>query len=231
MVTLVATTILVIAVSTQIKPVAKAFASLSSRFYLKLVLKRKKQVEETSVNAVYRYPVKSLRGIKEEAVVLSDRGFQDDRAFMLVVPVPTPAWGHFKAGEPTYRFLTQRQCPSFARVSIEIKNRQLCASTQDKVPKPSFLLSMDARETSNCYLAKVWGSTVSVQDLGDEAASFFQQIVDQDSSMPDELKQGVRLVVQTKDDNRAPNTEKFPGAARSLIGTEPKVSLSDGFPL
>lgn len=227
-----ATTVLIIAVSTQIKPIAEAFSSITSRLYLLLVLKQKKEVEETSVTAVYRYPVKSLRAIKEkDGAKLGLRGFEDDRSFMLVVPLPTPVWGHFKPGEATHRFLTQRQCPSFARVSINVKNRQLYVSTQDKLPKSSTVLPMEAPETAKTYLATVWGSTVSVQDLGDEAASFFQQILNRDPHMPEELKDGVRLVVQTTSDTRAPNSEDFPGAARSLLGVEPKVSLADGFPL
>ena len=66
---------------------------------------------------------------------------------MLVVPLPTPVWGHFKAGEATYRFLTQRQCPSLARVSVKIVDRQLlfCVVPDgaDEGEKKEFAVSMD----------------------------------------------------------------------------------------
>jgi uncharacterized protein len=227
-----ATAVVLIVASTQLKPIQDAFASLSSRLYLQLILKRKKMVEETTVTAVYRYPVKSLKGIPmDDGVVLGNRGFTFDRAYMLVVPLPTPVWGHFKPGEATHRFLTQRQCPSLARVSVKIVGRQLLFSTPDKIVQSSIIVSTDPDDatTAPTYPATVWGSTVSVQDLGDEAASFFQQILNGDQSMPDELKEGVRLVVQVDEDKRKPNCEEIPGASRSLAGADPKVSLADGF--
>jgi hypothetical protein len=228
----VATAVVLIVASTQSKPIKDAFASLSSRLHLQLVLKRKTMVEETTVTAVYRYPVKSLKGISmDDGATLGNRGFTLDRAFMLVVPLPTPVWGHFKAGEASHRFLTQRQCPSLARVSVKVAGRQLLFSTPDKVAQSSILTSMDPDETAPKYQSTVWGSTVAVQDLGDEAATFFQQILDGDTSMPDELKEGVRLVIQVEEDKRKPNCDEIPGASRSLAGADPKVSLADGFPL
>lgn len=227
-----ATAVVLIVASTNIQRLSYAFAGLASRLYLQMVLKRKKVAEETTVIAVYRYPVKSLRGIPiDDGAILGNRGFAHDRAFMLVVPLPPPLWGSFKPGEATHRFLTQRQCPSLARVSVKTDCRQLHFLTQDKIPISSIVVSADPKENATTYLAKVWGSTVLVQDLGDEAAFFFQQILNEDQNMPDELKEGVRLVVQMAEDKRKPNCDEIPGATRSLSGADPNVSLADGFPL
>lgn len=53
-----------------------------------------------SISALYIYPVKSLGGIEVESALLSDRGFQYDRRFMLV--------------DDSGRFLSQREYPHMA---------------------------------------------------------------------------------------------------------------------
>ena len=67
--------------------------------------------------------------------------------------------------------------------------------------------------------------------MGDEAAAFCQAIVEADEEIPDEQKQGVRLVVQASSDTRDTNAQYTPASAYSLWGKRPAVALTDGFPI
>jgi uncharacterized protein YcbX len=182
--------------------------------------------------------VKSLRAVAVEEAVLVERGFEGDRAFMLVTPAPTPLLGSFRPEDATHRFLTQRTCPTLATVSAALSSSKAAdpATTltlsSDRMPGKLVTLSARPEASAPIYRAAVWGDVVRVQDMGDRAAEFFTELVALDPSVPDELKTQVRLVVQTPDDGRSTDPRFTPASARSVVSnSNPKVSLTDGFPL
>lgn len=163
---------------------------------------------------------------------LDGKGFINDRRFMLVTPAPLPIYGEFLASDATHRFLTQRTCPSLATVTATIKNDQLTLSYQlPRKALSTIIISTKPLANAPLYRASVWDDLVQVRDMGDEVADFLQYLVDADPSVPEELKKGVRLVVQDINDDRSTKYKYTPASIRSWNGTTPPVGLQDGFPL
>jgi MOSC N-terminal beta barrel domain len=239
-VTAVAASILL---TTRYKPIARPIQTLFSRCYLQCLLlmnhstnaQDRNADNHTVVTSLYKYPVKSLRTIPCDEVVLDSKGFVGDRRFMLVTPAPVPLWGSFGPDDATHRFLTQRQCPSLARIVVQVvkeKNELLFSS--DMLPNQTCSISMTPDANASVYRSTLWGDIVAVQDMGEAVATFLQKIVSQDENVPEEWKNdggGVRLVVQCKTDGRAAKDEFVPPGARSLLGKNPSVHLGDGFPM
>lgn len=157
---------------------------------------------------------------------------------MLIVPLPK---SQFSKNEPTHRFLSQRQCPSLATVEATFSaddrklklewDQQPGGNTNNNSYK-SITIPTEPAATAKRYMASLWGDMVQVVDMGDAAAAFCQTIVDQDSTLPDEMKgDGIRLVVQAPHDTRDTSATYTPASAHSWWGTRPSVALTDGFPL
>jgi uncharacterized protein YcbX len=174
--------------------------------------------------------VKSLRAVEKKSALLDAKGFVGDRRFMLVTPAPTPLLGSFGPADATHRFLTQRQCPSLATIVAKFHGEhQLTLSSHLLSENASVTLSVEPSASCKTFRAGLWSDIVTVQDLGDEVASFLQKIIDQDSEMVS--KAMVRLVRQAPQDIRPADDRYVPTSARSWTGESPNVSLTDGFPL
>lgn len=175
--------------------------------------------------------VKSLRAIEVKSAVVEEKGFMGDRVFMLVTPLPLPVWGSFGPKDATHRFFTQRQCPSLATVVATIKDGTMTLSSY-KLNGKKVSFSITPKADAAKYRSTLWDSIVKVQDLGDVAAKFLQEIVDQDDTIPEELKSAkVRLVVQAPEDVTRADANFVPPGARNWLGQSPKVPLNDGFPI
>ena len=133
---------------------------------------------------------------------------------MVVYAVPVSS-SSSSSSKSSYRFLTQRQCPSLATIAATIRLRRpsstrygeqeelvlehtpVVSKTEKKTPT-----TIPGKNTTNnntqtvcipldqntacepsTYYAGIWDETVLVRDLGDEAAHFFQRIVDRDDEM------------------------------------------------
>ena len=176
--------------------------------------------QTAAVSGLFVYPVKSLRAVEVSHTTLDSMGFVGDRRFMLVCPSPPPPYGFLKS-DPTHRFITQRQCPVLATVQASVPDSsQLHLSCNGTAVSVSLIPRNDA-ET---FGARIWNDVVKVRDLGDEAARFFQKIVGNDEEW-----QGIRLV--RIDSKREADDNYVPAEARTLLGTTPRVALSDGFPI
>lgn len=243
-----ATTLATILITSQIKPIARPVKTIFSRFYLQcFVLSGKNATAEgsdgsssssssesnntTVVTALNTYPVKSLRAVPCEEAVLDARGFVGDRRYMLVTAAPLPLWGSFGPNDATHRFLTQRQCPILARVVVSVHDDGTMTLSSDVLPKEIFRISTGPAADAPIYKSTLWGDLVTVQDMSDVAATFMQKIVAADAEIPEELKKGVRMVMQSVQDSRTANDKFVPATARTLTGMNPRVSLADGFPL
>ena len=185
-----------------------------------------------TVMALYIHPVKSLRAVSCQEAQLDSKGFVGDRRLMIVFPLPTTATGKASSNQPatTHRFVSQRQCPSLARVTAILEKDQLILTYGTKTLQLSLPGPGVPQRT---YRAGIWDDTVAVDDMGDEAASFFQAIVDEDenTAAAGGRYKGVRLVIHTVSD-RLVDPNFTPAVATSwLLGTPPPVSLTDGYPV
>ena len=151
---------------------------------------------------------------------------------MLIVPRPPPLLGSFGPGEATHQFVSQRQCPSLATVAADLNsNDHSLTLSSHLVPSQNVTINPnDEMEVGKAYKARLWGDTVEVVDMGDKAASFFKDVVENDKDVEDMWKQGIRLVAMKRDDRLA-DDKYTPSAALSWTGGLPKVALADGFPI
>ena len=187
--------------------------------------------------------VKSLRAVSLDSAELDPKGLKGDRRFMVVSPLPTPLWGSFGPNESTHRFLTQRQCPSLATIIAKLEDDgYLTLSCAGSNNKKSIRIQTQPPNPTTTYKAGIWSDQVLVDDMGDEAAAFFQSIIDsdpdcksgdegdKDASSPS-MYNNVRLVSHTRNDRLA-DRQFVPSVARSWItDSSPPVALSDGFPI
>lgn len=213
---------------------------LSSQLKLRLLQYRaRKKPADGTVTDLHVYPCKSLRGVPMDSAVIGDRGFLHDRQYMLVSPIPrsaTPA----SIGDPTHRFLTQRQCPTLTQIQFDIHaddNADHAAvsgtiTLRHRLDQQrSVTVSCHPDREAPIYVATLWGDVVHVQDMGDAVATFLQTMVENDEELSHWDKTKLRLVVQVPDDRRTPAPLSIPLAANSWTGSRPRVSLSDGFPM
>jgi uncharacterized protein len=218
------------------------------------------------IRDIFIHPVKSLRPVRVSHCEVQERGLQHDRRLMLVIPY---AGGSSKRTGATHRFLTQRQCPSLATIqatiienhekhhshsitfdhypflptfhSPEKKSSYTCADP----PASTFTISLQHSPSMKLLRATVWDDLVTVHDMGDAVAAFFESIVSNDPQVPQELKNvslsnnnnnnkrgtGVRLVQQANFCTRRVNDCWVVPGARTYWGDSPMTSLNDGFPV
>jgi len=141
------------------------------------------------------YPIKSCAGVSLDEALLIETGLEFDRAWMLV-----------DAGG---RFVTQRELPRMALVQPQLKTFELVLRAPGML---ALHLALDAVE-SPCRVT-VWNDEVAAYDMGDLAAQWFS----------DFLQQPLRLV-------------RFDPAQRRLSSPqwtgelEAENAFSDGYPL
>jgi len=221
---------------------------------------------DISISGLFVHPVKSMRAISVSESSIDRKGLTNDRRFMVVYELPLPIykkeWG---PGDTTHRFLTQRQCPSLATISaaitttgngseterILVLERKLSSSLKnDDEPVASTSTSTIRiplaiqKQPPKSFLAGLWDDVVAVDDIGHDAASFLQKIVDADEELSASTeggsKKNVRLVCEspkkTWRDLPAPteldNRSYVPDYAKTWKGGAlGKPSLTDGFPI
>ncbi|MBB1485963.1 MOSC domain-containing protein [Oceanospirillum sediminis] len=101
------------------------------------------------VSGLFVYPVKSLRGISLESSVLGIRGLQWDRLWMVT--------------DQSGNFVTQRNLPRMASVSVAITDETLCLSHADHGDCPVPLVMA---ENTTAVKAVVWGDECDAFDEG-----------------------------------------------------------------
>ena len=142
---------------------------------------------------LFIYPIKSCGAIELKEAVLTDTGLDLDRAWMVVD----------EQGE----FVTQRQLPRMALIQPTLTSFDMIL----KAPGMSSLkLAID--EVAEPVIVKVWEDTVKAFDMGDEAAYWFS----------DFLNQTVRLVRFDPEQTRL-------SSMKWTNGVEAKNGFDDGF--
>jgi uncharacterized protein len=142
---------------------------------------------------LFIYPIKSCGGIELKEAVLTDTGLDLDRAWMVV--------------DEQGAFLTQRQLPRMTLIQPTLTSFDMIV----KAPGMSSLkLAID--DVAAPVTVKVWEDTVKAFDMGDEAAYWFS----------DFLNQTVRLV-------RFDPAQTRLSSMKWTNGVEAKNGFDDGF--
>ena len=229
----------------KVLPVLKWFiASLR----LKLLLLKEPPSSDASVSGIFVHPVKSMRSIPLQQSTLDRKGLTNDRRFMVVFELALPPYKEkWEDGDTTHRFLTQRQCPSLATVTatIDASGKEKILVLERKIPKRAtkkVCIPLKNQSTSGRrYLAGIWDDVVAVEDMGEEAAAFLQEIADADEELTASLngssaKKIVRLVKESSKPHvpksTIDNRSYVPGYAKTWKGGFlGKPTLTDGFPV
>lgn len=113
------------------------------------------------ISQLYIYPIKSLGGIGVNSAIVTSRGFQHDRRWLLV--------------DENNSFLTQRVFPQMAllKVEIEVDGLRVAHKTKGDTIKIPF--------TAHLYKAKaevtIWDDTCTAQFVSDEADRWFSTML------------------------------------------------------
>ena len=112
-----------------------------------------------SISELYIYPIKSLGGIAVSETVLTDRGPQHDRRWMLV--------------DENNSFLTQREYPQMALLQTNIEEGQLIVFHKNR-REDKIKLSLFPGQLSTVTV-KVWDDYCTAQFVSTEADAWFSK--------------------------------------------------------
>lgn len=107
-----------------------------------------------TISRLFVYPVKSCAGVELREAVLTETGFDLDRAWMVV--------------DEAGRFVTQRQLPRMALVRPQIKSSEVVLRAPGML---ALHLAIDAVEEP--VRVRVWDDEVAAFDMGKVAAQWF----------------------------------------------------------
>lgn len=106
------------------------------------------------ISALYVYPIKSCAGVQLQEVIVTETGFEFDRAWMVV--------------DDKGEFLTQRQLPQMALIQPQLKHYEMVLRA------PGMLaLHIKLDEVEAPARVRVWGDEVAAFDMGSVAAQWF----------------------------------------------------------
>jgi len=141
-----------------------------------------------SISQLYIYPVKSLGGIAVNTAVVTDRGLENDRRFMLV--------------DANGQFLTQRECPSMALLRTAIHTLELMVWHKDQ-PSGKLRLPLVPGSSLSTTTVKVLDDYCEAQYVSDEADKWFSEKLNSPCRllyMPDSTKRMVDPVFALSND-------------------------------
>lgn len=144
------------------------------------------------------YPVKSLRGIPLESATLTRRGLALDRHWMVV--------------DGQGRFVTQRELPAMAGVSVRLTGAALLLEHPRAAP---LAVPLESRSQPRCTV-HIWKDTCEGLDEGDAAADWLAEV----------LGRGLRLVRFPDDYRREVETDYL----RAEHGERADTAFPDGYP-
>jgi uncharacterized protein YcbX len=108
-----------------------------------------------TIESLFVYPVKSLAGIALQSAIITPRGLENDRNFMLTTS--------------DYRFITQRTHPRLTSFSVEL-DETLIRVSHPEAGSVEFPAEPPATGT---LAAVVWDDTVAVSNVSRQADQFF----------------------------------------------------------
>ncbi|MFB8790720.1 MAG: MOSC domain-containing protein [Potamolinea sp.] len=107
------------------------------------------------LTGIYIYPIKSAAGFSWETAEVTKQGFQYDRRWMLV--------------DETGKFMTQRQFPSMALISVQVKGDYLIVNAPDR-ESLSIPIHLDILDRVS---VQVWRDVCEAIPLGKEVDLWF----------------------------------------------------------
>jgi uncharacterized protein len=156
------------------------------------------------VTALYRYPVKSCRGIAVPSAEVAARGFAEDRRFLVV--------------DADGKFLTQRVLPRMALIDTALAAGDLVLSSAGHGAVRVPLHGPAPHPATRAVI--IWKDTVLAEDCGDGPAAW----------LSDFLGLACRLVRAGDAYSRPVLAHKLPPALRPDPPAAHEVSFADGFP-
>ncbi|GKY96815.1 hypothetical protein MPSEU_000640700 [Mayamaea pseudoterrestris] len=227
-----------------VKPLVQSLSAFCRRLYHQWFVLTIHQAKPSvhgngsgTISQLSIHPVKSLRAVPQETAILDAKGLSGDRRFMMVVPNPPLYQGYTDPSQAEMRFLTQRQCPLLATVVVKVSgDGSTMTLSTDNLPGRTVSFSTRPPNDAQTYRSTLWGDTVLVEDMGEDAALFLQALAAADPDCPANVANSVRLVKQAPNDARSANELYVPGAVSAANGIlskhyKPPVALSDGFPI
>lgn len=128
------------------------------------------------VSGVNIYPVKSLTGVALQEVIVTKRGFQHDRRWMLT--------------DRENMFFTQRQFPKMATITVEVTGNGLRVTSKD-----GDILNIPFRpESGERRQVTIWQSVCEAEVYDDQVNEWFGRVLDIDCQlvhMPDTTERHV----------------------------------------
>ena len=109
------------------------------------------------VRQLFIYPIKSLAGFEVASAMLTDRGFQHDRRWMLI--------------DSSNVFITQRQYPEMCLLQTAIENDELIVFHKNN-PEDPLRIALQPAPTST-FKVKIWDDECEAQAVGDAASKWF----------------------------------------------------------
>jgi uncharacterized protein YcbX len=163
---------------------------------------------QARIAQLFVYPIKSCAGIEVPEALLTETGFDLDRAWMVV--------------DAQGEFVTQREQPRLALVQPQFRR----GGTELQLRAPGMLaLNLAVDVVEQPVRVRVWDDEVAAYDMGDVAAQWFTDFL---SLTPQGLPgaQGGRFrLVRFDPEQRRLSSQKWTG------GVEALNQFSDGFPL
>lgn len=111
-----------------------------------------------TISQLFIYPIKSLGGIEVDMATLSDRGFVNDRRWMLV--------------DNNNHFLTQREYASMALLRVSIAHDGLCVTHHVSGHQLHIPLKPKTADTA---IADIWDDQCEVQFVDPQADKWFSE--------------------------------------------------------
>ena len=112
------------------------------------------------VSGLYRYPLKSVRGMRHEQVVLDKKGVLMDRRWMIV--------------DQKGCFVTQRKYAKMCLVQAQLDDAGALLLYAEGVKAP-LTVSLDKQEVNTGCQVEIWGQQVEARDCGEKAAIWWSE--------------------------------------------------------
>jgi uncharacterized protein YcbX len=115
-------------------------------------------MQEVILTGLYIYPIKSLRGIAVNSTTVERRGLQYDRRWMLI--------------DENNKFISQRECPKMATISVEISDRALVVNAEGMTAIIPF-----EPDTSDRIQVIIWKSLCEAVSYSDRINAWFTEVL------------------------------------------------------
>ncbi len=157
---------------------------------------------------LFVYPIKSCAGVEMQEALLTDTGFDLDRAWMVV--------------DAQGEFVTQREQPRLALVQPQFRR----GGTELQLRAPGMLaLNLAVDVVEQPVRGRVWNDDVAAYDMGDVAAQWFTDFLSlTPQGLPGAQGERYRLVRFDPEQRRL-------SSLKWTSGVEALNQFSDGFPL